>query len=762
MTKYSVYGMSCAACSSRVEKAVSKVEGVNSVAVNLLTNSMIVEGEVEPEIIMKAVEDAGYKAKPQNGEKAKSEEQTDELDNSGETKKIRNRFIWSIIFLVPLMYISMGVTMWGFPAPEAFEKNHIAMGLTEMLFTIIIMIINKKFFVSGLKGLINKAPNMDTLVALGSGASFGYSLYVLYAMTFAQVDGNMELVHHYMHEFYFESAAMILTLITLGKMLESFSKGKTTDALKGLMKLAPKTATIIDANGTEKVVDISRVSIGDVFVVRPGESIPTDGVIIDGSSAVDESALTGESVPKDVTVDDEIFGSTINKSGFIKCRATRVGEDTTLSQIIHMVSDAAATKAPIAKAADRVSGVFVPVVMAVAVVTIFVWLVVGEDVGFALARGISVLVISCPCALGLATPVAIMVGNGKAARNNILFKNAVALENTGKTQIVALDKTGTITSGKPVVTDIVGNDKHELLRIAYALESKSEHPLASAIVEYGKANNIKMHDINEFSIDAGYGLKGKIEGNAVAGGNLAYISKFANVSDELIKNAEELAKEGKTPLYFCKAKDVLGIIAVADVIKEESIVAVKNLKNMGIKVVMITGDNEQTAQAIGKKAGVDEIYAGVLPQGKEEIIRKLSETGKTAMVGDGINDAPALTRADIGIAIGAGTDVAIDAASVVLMKSDLRDVPGAIRLSKGVLRNIHENLFWAFFYNVIGIPLAAGVWFPLFGLKLNPMFGAAAMSLSSVCVVTNALRLNLFKVHKKDEMNVKNKESFEK
>lgn len=762
MTKYSVYGMSCAACSSRVEKAVSKVEGVNSVAVNLLTNSMIVEGEVEPEIIMKAVEDAGYKAKPQNGEKAKSEEQTDELDNSGETKKIRNRFIWSIIFLVPLMYISMGVTMWRFPAPEAFEKNHIAMGLTEMLFTIIIMIINKKFFVSGLKGLINKAPNMDTLVALGSGASFGYSLYVMYAMTFAQVDGNMELVHHYMHEFYFESAAMILTLITLGKMLESFSKGKTTDALKGLMKLAPKTATIIDANGTEKVVDISKVTIGDIFVVRPGESIPTDGVIIEGSSAIDESALTGESVPKDVTVNDEIFGSTINKSGFIKCKATRVGEDTTLSQIIHMVSDAAATKAPIAKAADKVSGVFVPVVIVIALITIVVWLIAGKEVGFALARGISVLVISCPCALGLATPVAIMVGNGKAARNNILFKNAVALENTGKTQIVALDKTGTITSGKPVVTDIVGNDKHELLRIAYALESKSEHPLASAIVEYGKANNIKMHDINEFSIDAGYGLKGKIEGNAVAGGNLAYISKFANVSDELIKNAEELAKEGKTPLYFCKAKDVLGIIAVADVIKEESIVAVKNLKNMGIKVVMITGDNEQTAQAIGKKAGVDEIYAGVLPQGKEEIIRKLSETGKTAMVGDGINDAPALTRADIGIAIGAGTDVAIDAASVVLMKSDLRDVPGAIRLSKGVLRNIHENLFWAFFYNVIGIPLAAGVWFPLFGLKLNPMFGAAAMSLSSVCVVTNALRLNLFKVHKKDEMNVKNKESFEK
>lgn len=763
MKKYSVYGMSCAACSSRVEKAVSKVDGVDSVAVNLLTNSMIVEGDVEPKVIMKAVEDAGYKAKPQENEKTKSEDdQIEELDNSDETKKIRNRFIWSLIFLVPLMYVSMGVTMWGFPVPDAFEKNHIAMGLTEMLFTIIIMIINKKFFVSGLKGLINKAPNMDTLVALGSGASFGYSLYVLYAMTFAQVDGNMELVHHYMHEFYFESAAMILTLITLGKMLESFSKGKTTDALKGLMKLAPKTATIIDANGTEKVMDISKVTIGDVFVVRPGESIPTDGIIIEGSSAIDESALTGESVPKDVTVDNEVFGSTINKSGFIKCKATRVGEDTTLSQIIHMVSDAAATKAPIAKAADKVSGVFVPVVIVIALITIVVWLVAGKEVGFALARGISVLVISCPCALGLATPVAIMVGNGKAARNNILFKNAVALENTGKTRIVALDKTGTITSGKPVVTDIVGKDKDELLNIAYALESKSEHPLASAIVEYGKNNNIKKQEISEFSIDAGYGLKGEYEGKNIAGGNFAYINKFANINNELKKKADEFAKEGKTPLYFCKDKEVLGIIAVADVIKEESIVAVKNLKDMGIKVVMITGDNEQTAQAIGKKAGVDEIYSGVLPQGKEEIIRKLSETGKTAMVGDGINDAPALTRADIGIAIGAGTDVAIDAASVVLMKSDLRDVPGAIRLSKGVLRNIHENLFWAFFYNVIGIPLAAGVWFPLFGLKLNPMFGAAAMSLSSVCVVTNALRLNLFKVHKKDEMNVKNKESFEK
>lgn len=763
MKKYSVYGMSCAACSSRVEKAVSKVDGVDSVAVNLLTNSMIVEGDVNPKVIMKAVEDAGYKAKPQENEKTKSEnDQIKELDNSDETKKIRNRFIWSLIFLVPLMYISMGVTMWGFPAPEVFEKNHIAMGLTEMLFTIIIMIINKKFFVSGLKGLINKAPNMDTLVALGSGASFGYSLYVLYAMTFAQVDGNMELVHHYMHEFYFESAAMILTLITLGKMLESFSKGKTTDALKGLMKLAPKTATIIDANGIEKVVDISKVTIGDVFVVRPGESIPTDGIIIEGSSAIDESALTGESVPKDVTVDNEVFGSTINKSGFIKCKATRVGEDTTLSQIIHMVSDAAATKAPIAKAADKVSGVFVPVVIIVAVITIFIWLVARQEVGFALARGISVLVISCPCALGLATPVAIMVGNGKAARNNILFKNAVALENTGKTRIVALDKTGTITSGKPVVTDIVGKDKDELLKIAYALESKSEHPLASAIVEYGKNNNIKKQEIKDFSIDAGYGLKCEFEGKTIAGGNFAYINKFANINNELKNKAEEFAKEGKTPLYFSKDKEVMGIIAVADVIKEESIVAVKNLKDMGIKVVMITGDNEQTAQAIGKKAGVDEIYAGVLPQGKEEIIRKLSETGKTAMVGDGINDAPALTRADIGIAIGAGTDVAIDAASVVLMKSDLRDVPGAIRLSKGVLRNIHENLFWAFFYNVIGIPLAAGVWFPLFGLKLNPMFGAAAMSLSSVCVVTNALRLNLFKVHKKDEMNVKNKESFEK
>ena len=719
MTKYSVYGMSCAACSSRVEKAVSKVEGVNSVAVNLLTNSMIVEGEVEPEIIMKAVEDAGYKAKPQNGEKAKSEEQTDELDNSGETKKIRNRFIWSIIFLVPLMYISMGVTMWGFPAPEAFEKNHIAMGLTEMLFTIIIMIINKKFFVSGLKGLINKAPNMDTLVALGSGASFGYSLYVLYAMTFAQVDGNMELVHHYMHEFYFESAAMILTLITLGKMLESFSKGKTTDALKGLMKLAPKTATIIDANGTEKVVDISKVTIGDIFVVRPGESIPTDGVIIEGSSAIDESALTGESVPKDVTVNDEIFGSTINKSGFIKCKATRVGEDTTLSQIIHMVSDAAATKAPIAKAADKVSGVFVPVVIVIALITIVVWLFAGKDVGFALARGISVLVISCPCALGLATPVAIMVGNGKAARNNILFKNAVALENTGKTQIVALDKTGTITSGKPVVTDIVGNDKHELLRIAYALESKSEHPLASAIVEYGKNNNIRKQEINEFSIDAGYGLKGEYEGNTVAGGNFAYINKFANINDELKNKADEFAKEGKTPLYFCKAKDVLGIIAVADVIKEESIVAVKNLKNMGIKVVMITGDNEQTAQAIGKKAGVDEIYAGVLPQGKEEIIRKLSESGKTAMVGDGINDAPALTRADIGIAMGAlGSDAAIEAADIVLMDDDPAKIATAMNISRKTLRIVHQNIVFALAIKIACLALgAAGVanmWMAIF------------------------------------------------
>ena len=764
MEQYTVTGMSCAACSARVEKAVRKVPGVTDCAVSLLTNSMGVEGSASAEDIIQAVEDAGYGA-ALKGSHSNEDAQTranEELLKDKDTPVLKKRLIASIGFLVVLMYVSMGHMMWNWPLPSFFEGNHVAMGLLQLLLTVAIMVINQKFFINGFKSLFHLSPNMDTLVALGSMASFVYSTYALFAMTDAQVKGDMDLVMQYMHEFYFESAAMILTLITLGKMLESFSKGKTTDALKGLMKLAPKTATIIDANGTEKVVDISKVTIGDIFVVRPGESIPTDGVIIEGSSAIDESALTGESVPKDVTVNDEIFGSTINKSGFIKCKATRVGEDTTLSQIIHMVSDAAATKAPIAKAADKVSGVFVPVVIVIALITIVVWLIAGKDVGFALARGISVLVISCPCALGLATPVAIMVGNGKAARNNILFKNAVALENTGKTQIVALDKTGTITSGKPVVTDIVGNDKHELLRIAYALESKSEHPLASAIVEYGKANNIKMHDINEFSIDAGYGLKGKIEGNAVAGGNLAYISKFANVSDELIKNAEELAKEGKTPLYFCKAKDVLGIIAVADVIKEESIVAVKNLKNMGIKVVMITGDNEQTAQAIGKKAGVDEIYAGVLPQGKEEIIRKLSESGKTAMVGDGINDAPALTRADIGIAIGAGTDVAIDAASVVLMKSDLRDVPGAIRLSKGVLRNIHENLFWAFFYNVIGIPLAAGVWFPLFGLKLNPMFGAAAMSLSSACVVTNALRLNLFKVHKKDEMNVKNKDSFEK
>ena len=769
MKKYTISGMSCAACQSRVEKAVNALPNVDSAVVSLLTNSMQVEGSASDSEIIQTVEKAGYGAKTAGGSKKDTASMEEDQLKDTQTPILRKRLIVSLVLLIPLMYISMGHLMWDWPLPSFLIDNHIAMGLIQMLFTIAILVINQKFFISGFKGVLNKAPNMDTLVAMGAGAAFAYSTYVLFAMTDAQVSGNSDKVMEYMHDFYFESAAMIVTLITLGKMLESYSKGKTTDALKSLMKMVPKTATIIEkdltGNEKEKIVSIEDININDVFVIKPGENIPVDGIVIDGFGAVDESAITGESIPVDKTIGSKVSSAGVNQSGYLKCKATRVGEDTTLAQIIQMVSDASATKAPIAKVADKVSGIFVPVVICIALVTIFAWLIAGETVGFALARGISVLVISCPCALGLATPVAIMVGNGVGAKKGILFKNATSLETTGKTQIVALDKTGTITVGKPKVTAIITEketDEKELLGIAIGLESKSEHPLASAIVEYGKANNIKMHDINEFSIDAGYGLKGKIEGNAVAGGNLAYISKFANVSDELIKNAEELAKEGKTPLYFCKAKDVLGIIAVADVIKEESIVAVKNLKNMGIKVVMITGDNEQTAQAIGKKAGVDEIYAGVLPQGKEEIIRKLSESGKTAMVGDGINDAPALTRADIGIAIGAGTDVAIDAASVVLMKSDLRDVPGAIRLSKGVLRNIHENLFWAFFYNVIGIPLAAGVWFPLFGLKLNPMFGAAAMSLSSVCVVTNALRLNLFKVHKKDEMNVKNKDSFEK
>ena len=749
MTKYSVYGMSCAACSSRVEKAVSKVEGVNSVAVNLLTNSMIVEGEVEPEIIMKAVEDAGYKAKPQNGEKAKSEEQTDELDNSGETKKIRNRFIWSIIFLVPLMYISMGVTMWRFPAPEAFEKNHIAMGLTEMLFTIIIMIINKKFFVSGLKGLINKAPNMDTLVALGSGASFGYSLYVLYAMTFAQVDGNMELVHHYMHEFYFESAAMILTLITVGKMLEAYSKGKTTNALKGLMDLAPKTAVLF-VDGEEKEVPVEQVKKGDVYIVRPGADIPVDGVVLEGDSAVDESALTGESIPVDKAAGDGVSAGTINQSGVLRCEAARVGEDTALSKIIQMVSDAAATKAPIAKIADRVSGIFVPAVVTIAVVTIIVWLLAGQSVGFALARGISVLVISCPCALGLATPVAIMVANGVGARNGILFKTAVSMEETGKTAIVALDKTGTITKGEPRVTDLLPAEnilEQQLLEDAYHLEQMSEHPLAKAVLDYGTQKGVSSKEVSDFKAHPGNGLSAVCDGVKLMGGSVAYISSQVQIPQEVQKQAQKLAGQGKTPLCFVRDESYIGMIAVADVMKEDSPQAIRELQNMGIHVVMLTGDNRRTAEAIGAQAGVDQVVADVLPDGKESVIRELQKFGKVAMVGDGINDAPALTRADMGIAIGAGTDVAIDAADVVLMKSRLSDVPAAIRLSRAALRNIHENLFWAFFYNVIGIPLAAGVWIPLFGWKLNPMFGAAAMSLSSFCVVTNALRLNLFRIH---------------
>lgn len=761
MKQYSVYGMTCAACSNRVEKAVCKVEGVDSVSVSLLTNSMAVEGNVQEREIIAAVEKAGYRAEIKDGEKSNKNEEKDLEDNS-EIKNMKSRFIWSVIVLIPLMYISMGVMMWNFPLPKSLSENHIALGITQLLLTIIIMIINRKFFVSGLKGAIHGAPNMDTLVAMGSGASFLYSLYALYAMTFAGMNHDLMLVHSYMHEFYFESAAMILTLITLGKMLEAISKGKTTDALKSLMKLAPKSAVIIDEQGNERTVEISQVKIGDIFVVRPGESIPTDGVVLEGSGAIDESALTGESIPRDVSKDDEIFASTINKSGFLKCKAVRVGEDTTLSQIITMVSDAAATKAPIAKVADKVSGIFVPAVIVVAIITIVVWLVAGESVGFALARGISVLVISCPCALGLATPVAIMVGNGMAAKNGILFKNAVSLENTGRTEIVALDKTGTITSGKPEVTDIFGKDKEELLKTAFSLEVKSEHPLAFAIVEYGKEKNADKDEVADFMVDTGFGLKGEINGQFAAGGNLEYISKFVEVDKEYRELSLRLSKEGKTPLFFCKDGEFLGIIAVADVIKEESISAVKDLKQMGIKVVMITGDNEQTAKAIGNKAGVNEIYAKVLPQGKEEIVGKLSGQGKTAMVGDGINDAPALTRADVGIAIGAGTDVAIDAASIVLMKSDLRDVPAAIRLSKAVLKNIHENLFWAFFYNVIGIPLAAGVWYPMFGLKLNPMFGAAAMSLSSVCVVANALRLNMFKMHKYKQVKKKEMEAMKK
>ncbi len=750
MEQYTVTGMSCAACSTRVEKAVSKVPGVTSCSVSLLTNSMGVEGTASPEAIVKAVEDAGYGASKKGAEKAASASAADAEDalKDRETPALKRRLIASLVFLVVLMYISMGHMMWGWPLPAALAENHVAMGLTQLLLTVAVMVINQKFFISGFKGLIHGAPNMDTLVALGSGASFVYSTYALFAMTDAQLRGDTAGVMQYMHEFYFESAAMILTLITVGKMLEARSKGRTTDALKGLMKLAPKTAVLL-RGGAEVTVPIAEVRKGDVFVVRPGENIPVDGVVLEGSSAVNESALTGESIPVDKAAGDAVSAATMNQSGFLRCEATRVGEDTTLSQIIRMVSDAAATKAPIAKVADKVSGVFVPIVIAIAVVAIMVWMLAGQTFGYALARGISVLVISCPCALGLATPVAIMVGSGMGAKNGILFKTAVSLEETGKVQIVALDKTGTITSGEPRVTNILpaeGVTEAELLAAAAALEKKSEHPLARAILQLAGERSMEIAEVEGFEAKPGSGLVATLAGDALAGGNLKFISAQAAVPAGLRTAAETLAEAGKTPLFFSRAGRLIGIIAVADVIKPDSPAAVRELQNMGIRVVMLTGDNARTAKAIGREAGVDEVIAGVLPEGKESVIRELKTQGKVMMVGDGINDAPALTRADIGAAIGAGTDIAIDAADVVLMKSRLSDVPAAIRLSRATLRNIHENLFWAFIYNVIGIPLAAGVWIPLFGWQLNPMFGAAAMSLSSVCVVTNALRLNFFNI----------------
>ena len=753
MEQYIVTGMSCAACSSRVEKAVSKVPGVTSCSVSLLTNSMGVEGTASEQEIIKAVADAGYGASKKGEGAAKTQSSSasagEDMLKDRTTPALKKRLIASLGFLIVLMYFSMGHMMWGWPVPGFMKDNHVMMGLLQMLLTIAVMVINQKFFISGFKGMIHRAPNMDTLVALGSGASFVYSTYALFAMTDAQMRGDMDAVMSYMHDFYFESAAMILALITVGKMLEARSKGKTTDALKGLMKLAPKTAVVI--RGEKEVqVSIEQVQKGDCFVVKPGENIPVDGEVIEGNSAVNESALTGESIPVDKAVGDKVSAATVNQSGYLKCRATRVGEDTTLSQIIQMVSDAAATKAPIAKIADRVSGVFVPMVITIAVLTIIVWLIAGQSIGFALSRGIAVLVISCPCALGLATPVAIMVGNGMGARNGIMFKTAVSLEETGKMQIVALDKTGTITSGEPKVTDIIpaaGVTEEVLLKCAYALESKSEHPLARAILEKAKEENAGIEEVTGFQALPGNGLTAILDGHTLYGGNHTFISSKVSVDGDIQKKAEKLAEEGKTPLFFGNGERLLGVIAVADVIKEDSPQAIKELQNMGIHVVMLTGDNERTAKAIGQQAGVDEVIAGVLPEGKEQVIRKLKEKGKVAMVGDGINDAPALTRADMGIAIGAGTDVAIDAADVVLMKSRLSDVPAAIRMSRATLRNIHENLFWAFFYNIIGIPLAAGVWYPLFGWKLNPMFGAAAMSLSSFCVVSNALRLNLFKMY---------------
>ena len=750
MEQYNVTGMSCAACSARVEKAVKKVPGVTSCSVSLLTNSMGVEGTASPAAILSAVQEAGYGASPKNASASKTSDASADLDALAdhETPKLKRRLIASLGFLLVLMYFSMGHMMWGWPLPHWFDGNHVAMGLVQLLLAGIVMVINQKFFINGFKGLIHGAPNMDTLVALGSMASFVWSTYALFAMTRAQVDGNDELVMHYMMEFYFESAAMILTLITVGKMLEARSKGKTTDALKSLMKLAPKTATLV-RDGAEVTVAIADVQKGDVFVVRPGENIPVDGVVLEGTSAVNESALTGESIPVDKAVGDKVSAATTNQSGFLRCEATRVGEDTTLAQIIKMVSDAAATKAPIAKIADTVSGFFVPAVISIAVLTTIVWLLLGHELGYALARGISVLVISCPCALGLATPVAIMVGNGLGAKNGILFKTAASLEAAGRTQIVALDKTGTITEGAPRVTDLLpaeGVSETELLTLAAALESRSEHPLAKAVLADAEAKAITPPEVTDFAALPGNGLAAKLDGMDIYAGNAAFIQTKLTLPAALAQQAEKLASEGKTPLFFGGAGRLLGVIAVADTIKEDSPEAICQLQNMGIRVVMLTGDNQRTADAIGRQAGVDEVIAGVLPDGKEAVIRRLQESGKVAMVGDGINDAPALTRADIGIAIGAGTDVAIDAADVVLMNSKLSDVPAAIRLSRATLRNIHENLFWAFIYNIIGIPLAAGLFIP-FGLTLNPMFGAAAMSLSSFCVVSNALRLNLFDLH---------------
>ncbi len=754
MEQYIVTGMSCAACSARVEKAVSGVDGVTSCSVSLLTNSMGVEGSASPDAVIKAVEDAGYGAHLKNApvsgasSPAAKSMADEEMLADHETPVLKRRLIWSLVFLAVLMYVSMGHMMFNWPMPSFFENNHVATGLLEMILAAMIMVINQKFFISGVRGLIHGAPNMDTLVSLGSLASFCYSTFVLFEMIGAQGAGDMSALMGYMDDLYFESAGTILTLITVGKMLEARSKGKTTDALKSLMKLAPKTA-VVERDGAETTVSIDQVRIGDIFVVRPGENIPVDGIILEGSSAVDESALTGESIPVDKEEGDQVSAATINQSGFIRCEAVRVGEDTTLSQIIQMVSDAAATKAPIAKIADRVSGIFVPAVIMIAILTVIIWMAAGQTTGFALARGISVLVISCPCALGLATPVAIMVGNGMGAKNGILFKTAVSLEETGRSQIVVLDKTGTITEGEPVVTDIIpadGVSGEELLSMAYTLERYSEHPLARAVINKAIGQNIKARDAEDFKALPGNGLTAVFDGTELFGGNLSFISDKADIPEALKLKAEELSGEGKTPLYFARGRELIGIIAVADVIKEDSPRAIDELKNMGIKVVMLTGDNERTAKAIGDQAGVDEVIAGVLPDGKERVIRELKSEGKVAMVGDGINDAPALTRADIGIAIGAGTDIAIEAADVVLMKSRLSDVPAAIRLSRATLTNIHENLFWAFFYNVIGIPLAAGLWYPLFGIKLNPMFAAAAMSLSSFCVVTNALRLNLFDI----------------